>query len=164
MQQRLLRKSIGFGYSIIPSVLGFLIAGFTVFVTFTKPGVFSAMARREFSNTGQSYLKYNMSAFVLAFFHYLVYLSVVFILLFFGGSKGFLKNIVIWFDNHVSNISCLDFNYYFIAVSVLAVLMASWTWYLLMLLKSFVYNVYQVVITGVRWDLEEEDRKYRDAL
>jgi hypothetical protein len=151
----LLREIIKLGISLVPSILGFLIAGFTVFVTITKPGVFSAMAKKEYAHTGQSYLKYNLSAFMLAFAHYVAYLAVCVLLVYFGQPNGPLTRVIRWLADGTSN----PVIGYELLVSASVLALASWTWYLVMLLKSFIYNVYQVVVTSVRWDLEDEMRK-----
>lgn len=149
----LLKETLKLGISLVPSILGFLIAGFTVFVTVTKPGVFSAMAKKEFENSGQSYLKYNLSAFMLAFAHYVAYLGACVLLIYFGQPNGPLTQIARWAAFLISNNVSGTYN---VLLSVCAIAIACWTWYLVMLLKSFIYNVYQVVVTSVRWDLEEE--------
>lgn len=151
----LLKEILKFGISLVPSILGFLIAGFTVFVTVTKPGVFSAMAKKEYDKTGQSYLKYNLSAFMLAFSHYVAYLALCVLLVYFGQPNGPLTQIAKWLS---SLGTCNTSVAYHTLVSACAVAFACWTWYLVMLLKSFIYNVYQVVVTSVRWDLEDEGK------
>lgn len=152
---RLLRATINFGTTLAPSILGFLIAGFTVFVTITKPGVFSAMAKKEFKKTGQSYLKYNLSAFMLAFSHYVTYLAICTLLIYFGQPNGPITQTMKWIGKIISS-EVLDG--YRILASISSIIFSCWTWYLIMLLKSFIYNVYQVVVTSVRWDLEEEEK------
>jgi hypothetical protein len=149
----LLKEILKFGISLVPSILGFLIAGFTVFVTVTKPGVFSAMAKKEYAKSGQSYLKYNLSAFMLAFSHYVAYLGLCVLLVYFGQPNGPLTQIAKWLSSLAACNISVSYN---ALVSACAVAFACWTWYLVMLLKSFIYNVYQVVVTSVRWDLEDE--------
>ncbi len=149
----LLKETIKLGTAVVPSILGFLIAGFTVFVTVTKPGVFSAMAKLEYENTGESYLKYNLSAFLLAFAHYVSYLSICVLVVYFGQPNGPLTQLA----RLATGVIGLEINnQYRVLLGVSATIFACWTWYLIMLLKSFVYNVYQVVVTSVRWDLEHE--------
>jgi hypothetical protein len=151
----LLKEILKLGISLVPSILGFLIAGFTVFVTITKPGVFSAMAKKEYAKSGQSYLKYNLSAFMLAFSHYVAYLGLCVFLVYFGQPNGPLIQIAKWLSSLGTCNSSASYN---ALVSACAVAFACWTWYLVMLLKSFIYNVYQVVVTSVRWELEDEGR------
>jgi hypothetical protein len=153
----LLKETLKLGVALVPSILGFLIAGFTVFVTITKPGVFAAMARKEYEDTGESYLKYNLSAFMLAFVHYLAYLAFCLLFVYFGQPNGPITSLALWvalqiFPAHIDG--------YAVILMIAAVFVACWTWYLVMLLKSFIFNVYQVVVTSVRWDLEEEMKSH----
>lgn len=151
-----LREIIKLGVSLVPSILGFLIAGFTVFVTVTKSEIFAFMAVREYENTGESYLKYNLSAFMLAFAHYIAYLSTCVFLAYFGQPNGPLPVILklVAAQVHYSP----SFSVYKAMVGFSLILFGAWTWYLVMLLKSFIYNTYQVVTTTVRWTLEMPDR------
>ena len=155
----LLKEILKFGISLVPSILGFLIAGFTVFVTVTKPGVFSAMAKKEYAKSGQSYLKYNLSAFMLAFSHYVAYLALCVLLVYFGQPNGPFTQIAKWLSSLGTYDKSVSYN---ALVSACAIAFACWTWYLVMLLKSFIYNVYQVVVTSVRWDLEDEIKSKTD--
>lgn len=148
-----LRSILNLGMTLVPSILGFLIAGFTVFVTITRPGVFSQMAKMEFGGTGQSYLKHNLSAFMLAFAHYVCYLSINVLIAFFGQPNGLVVQMLKSIGS-IFQVGSID-GYVAIA-SIAVVAFSCWTWYLVMLLKSFIYNVYQVVVTSVRWDLEME--------
>lgn len=152
----ILKEIVKLGVALVPSILGFLIAGFTVFVTITRPGVFAAMAKKEFQKSGQSYLKYNLSAFMLAFAHYVAYLATCVLIVYFGQPNGALTMLVKWFARHIFPNPVWGYE---LIVAVLTVIFSCWTWYLVMLLKSFVYNVYQVVVTSVRWELEGHDSR-----
>ena len=39
------------------------------------------------------------------------------------------------------------------------VVFGAWSIYLVLLLKSFVYNTFQVITTTVRWELESQNEK-----
>ena len=151
----ILKEVLKLGISLVPSILGFLIAGFTVFVTITRPGVFAMMARKQFRKTGQSFLKYNLSAFMLAFAHYIAYLGICVLLVYFGQPNGALTSLARWGATWFFADPKWGYD---LIVAGFTVLFASWTWYLVMLLKSFIYNVYQVVVTSVRWELEDHER------
>lgn len=151
-----LRAILSFANGFVPSVLGFLIAGFTVFVTVTKIEIFVQMSKVEYDESSESYLKYNLSAFLLAFTHYLAYLfvCVLFVLLAQPNSP------VIQLVKRICDPWLIgDAPAYNVIVSVVLVLFGTWSMYLVLLLKSFVYNTYQVVTTTVRWQRLEEERK-----
>ena len=93
---------------------------------------------------------------MLAFAHYVAYLAVCVFLIYFGQSNGPLTQITKWLAAQIygnANVA------YKVLLSACAIAFACWTWYLVMLLKSFIYNVYQVVVTSVRWDLEDEAKR-----
>lgn len=145
------RAIFGFGIALVPSILGFLIAGFTVFVTVTKVEIFTLMAQKEYGDTGESYLKYNLAAFVLAFAHYVAYLfcCVVFVLFAQPQSRAVLR-----VKELCEPWLILSTPAYNVFVGALLIVLGSWTLYLVLLLKSFIYNTYQVITTTVRWELE----------
>lgn len=148
------RAILSFGVSLAPSILGFLVAGFTIFVTVTRADLFEYMAIVRYGKSRHSYLKYNMSAFMLAFCHYIAYLIFCAVLTVFaqpGGPVGILMKALDEFLRANYGI-----RFYGFAVILLMSFLGAWTVYLLMLLKSFIYNTYQVLTTTVRWGLGED--------
>ena len=146
----LIRETVKLGLGLAPSVLGFLIAGFTVFVTVTKIEVFVRMAQVPYEETGESYLKYNLSAFMLAFAHYVAYIAVCVLFTFFLQPNGPLQGLIKYFVGSISGNPVLSYK---LVTGAALVVFGTWTWHLIMLLKSFIYNTYQVVITTVRWEM-----------
>jgi len=144
----LVRAVLAFANSFVPSVLGFLVAGFTVFVTVTKLEIFVYMSKREYANSGESYLKYNLSAFMLAFTHYLAYLFFCVSLVLVAQPGSPLVRSV---KDAAAPWLLGDMPAYNAIVSCVLVLIGTWTIYLVLLLKSFVYNTYQAITTTVRW-------------
>jgi hypothetical protein len=72
MAERVLKWSeLGFGFAL--STLGFLIAGFTVFATLSKPSLLLEMACQQHDESKLSYLKYNIFIFFRVFIYYLVF-------------------------------------------------------------------------------------------
>lgn len=151
-----IRAILGFGISIAPSILGFLVAGFTIFVTVTKVELFEFMALKRYKQTEHSYLKYNMSAFMLAFCHYITYLIVCAILVIFAQPLGPLVTAVKYCSELFSHL--IGYNVYCCLLILFLAVFGSWTIYLLMLLKSFIFNTYHVLITSVQWGLMEKAR------
>jgi hypothetical protein len=149
-----LRKLADTGLAASTSLLGFLIAGFTVFATVTKVELFVEMARVEHEQSGESYLKYNLSAFVVVFVHYVAYLFVCMTIVVLGQSGGPVSFVVKTLAIHAPQ--AVGPELILAICGILLVLLATWTFYLILLLKSFVYNTYQVLVTVVRWDMEAE--------
>lgn len=153
-----LRKFAEVGLSFSTSILGFLIAGFTVFVTVTKLDIFVTMAKIEYESTGESYLKYNLVQFMLVFSHYIAYLFFCICFVLFSQQQG-LVSILIGKALVAMPYAWIGILTYKAPVSVVLVIFGAWSAYLVLLLKSFVYNTFQVITTTVRWELESQNAK-----
>lgn len=151
------RKIEGAGFSFAISILGFLVAGFTVFVTVIRIDMFLTMAKMEKSCTGESVLKYNLSAFIVTFVHYTSYIFVCLM------SELFLQ------PGGLATVSFANAQTYpelvpwapmahSVCSSVLLVAFGAWTAYLVLLLKSFIYNVYQVTTVSVAYAWQQADQ------
>lgn len=153
-----LRKTADAGLSFSTSILGFLIAGFTVFVTVTRLDIFVAMAKIEHESSGESYLKYNLVQFMLVFSHYIAYLFVCIFFFLFAQPEGLLSVLV------TKALAVLDCPWkltalYKFPIATIFTFFGAWTMYLALLLKSFIYNTFQVITTTVRWELEVPKQK-----
>jgi hypothetical protein len=146
-----LRKMEGTGLAFATSILGFLVAGFTVFVTVTRIDMFLEMAKREKPGTGESYLKYNLSAFIVAFVHYVCYIFFCLMCELFMQPGGLASVAIANARSYPSLARVLQVAQPWI-VSVLFVAFGTWTMYLVLQLKSFVFNVYQVTTTLVAFE------------
>jgi hypothetical protein len=135
---------LGFGSTI----LGFLIAGFTIFATLSKPEMFRRMYETTHRASGLSYFKVNFFAFVEVFVVYLALLVVCLATKILGAPGGFFSSIVQQSSAHA-------FDGYYLNEDWLAntwfVLLAVFSFYSLLALKSFIYNTYHTVITSVVW-------------
>lgn len=151
------RKIEGTGFSFATSILGFLVAGFTVFVTVIRIDMFLTMARMEKGKTGESVLKYNLSAFIVTFVHYTSYIFVCVI------SELFLQ------PGGLATVAFANAQTYpffapwaplahSLCAATLLVVFGSWTAYLVLLLKSFIYNVYQVTTVSVAYAWQQADK------
>lgn len=153
-----LRKTLEIGLNYSTATLGFLVAGFTIFSTVTKTEVFVAMARVEFRNSGESYLKYNLAQFMLVFVHYIVYLFVAICFAIVAQPNGIASAIIRGAIKSSGLVGANEF-YYLWPLIIAFCAMGAWTIYLVLLLKSFVYNVFQVVTTTVQWELVRPRRR-----
>lgn len=149
-----LRRLVSAGIAFAPSTLGFLIAGFTVFVTIIRIDVFLAMAQREKPKTGESFLKYNLSAFMVVFVHYVAYFFCCITLDLFIQAGGLASITLANARTYPEIASQVEIIRYFVSGALL-VFLGGWTVYLVMLLKSLVFNVYHVTVTAVRWEWEK---------
>jgi uncharacterized Tic20 family protein len=152
------RTTAGDGLAFSSSILGFLIAGFAIFLTPTRPELFVRMQESIHPKTGYTYLKYNLSGFVVVFIHYFLFAATCFIFKSFGGVGG-------PFSMALSKISIINYNLYekirFLGITCFFVGVESWFIYLLMLMKSFIFNLYHIVMTMVAFEID--DRKKQAA-
>lgn len=128
---------------ITTTVLGFLLAGFTIFATISQPDMLVAMSQHREQKSGLSFLKYNFFIFMRVFIYYMAYaVFCVFILIF------AIKGGVIHFLVNISPISH-EIIEWLVGFSYVA--LYGGMFFLLMQLKSFIYNVYHSVMTAIRW-------------
>lgn len=142
------------GFVLTTAILGFLIAGFSIFASITRPEIFAGLAKLDHKDTGLSRLQFIFFNFLLVFIHYLAFLAVsVFLKL----AAPLAPALVHEAAQHVASI---DEIVWWPAV-VLAALLLGWLTFLMMLLKSFIWNIYQavllVIVTGdAILDLEQK--------
>lgn len=142
------RKWAEMGFNFGITTLGFLIAGFTIFATLSKPKMMLAMMEHTNKETGLRTLKYNFFAFMKVFIAYisvsLVYLFIVLM----GQSDGLVANVI----SLLPNSSCVKSS-----ITKVAYLIVGGSFvYLLLLLKSFVFNIYVIVMNFLRWEYHEK--------
>lgn len=142
------RKWSEMGFSFAITILGFLIAGFTIFSTLSKPKMMLAMMDHINKETGLPTLKYNFFAFMKVFIAYIAFLLFYAFILLFGQSGGLLSNIV----QYVPNSDCVKS----VVVNIAYAITGSSFVYLLLLLKSFVFNIYAIVMNMLRWEYHQE--------
>ena len=135
------------GIAFAAQVLGFLIAGFTIFATLTKPELFRRMAVITHKESQLSYLKYNFFTFVQVFIHYLSFTAVCLMVGIVGASNGPLSEVVHRLCEDPDTTKAL-------LAKIAYVVLCTWSVYILVALKSFIFNIYHVVMTAIRWDYE----------
>lgn len=137
---------MGFNFSI--TTLGFLIAGFTIFATLSKPKMMLAMMDHINKETGLPTLKYNFFAFMKVFIAYILFSFLFLTIVLFGQKDGFLGNVIDLLPHSGCIKSILIKTFY-------AIVGGSFV-YLLLLLKSFVFNIYAIVMNFLRWEYHQE--------
>jgi hypothetical protein len=145
MAEKVLKWSeLGFGFAI--TTLGFLIAGFTVFATLSKPELMLAMARHTHEEVKLSYLKYNFFIFFLVFIYYLFFAGSCLAVMILAQPHGFVNQLVDLIG-HAEQVKRM-----FVSVAMFLIVFG----YLICLLqlKSFTFNIYHAVMTSIRWIAE----------
>lgn len=141
------RKWSEFGFNFSITTLGFLIAGFTIFATLSKPKMMLAMMDYTNKETGLPTLKYNFFTFMKVFIAYIVVSIIYLVVMIFGQEDGFLSNIVALLPNESCTKSIL--------IKTAYILVGSSFVHLLLLLKSFIFNIYTIVMNFLRWEYFE---------
>jgi hypothetical protein len=130
------------GFALTTAILGFLIAGFSIFASITRPEIFAGLAKLDHKATGLSRLQFIFFNFLLVFIHYLAFLGVSIIL------KLVLPLVPSILDAIPRLTSCWATYVWWSSVGIIALLLG-WLAFLIMLLKSFIWNIYQAVLVVI---------------
>lgn len=136
------RQVVELGITVSSTILGFLIAGFTVFATLANPILLVKMARSKTERESISWLKMTFAIFMHTFAHYSAFLVVAVLaklLTFSGGVVPYVlskctTDPLLWKS--------------WISAFGLAVL-SGWLLYLLLLLGRFIFNTYHACMLSI---------------
>ena len=140
---QLVRDFSSVALGIVVSVLGFILAGFTIFATISQPEMLVAMSKHRHESSGLSYLKNNFFIFMRVFIYYLAYTVACLIITIFVTNGGLIHKIT----SHSPISSQIE--EWLVGLSY--VFLYGGLFFLMMQLKSFIYNVYHSVMTAIRW-------------
>ncbi len=140
------------GLSLSLGILGFLIAGFTILTTVSSPGLTLLMADKVHEKSGLSYLKYNYIGLVVVFIWFLLFAFSCLIVIAFGGTGSAISALL------ESLGSCSEPTKHFIAKTSF-VYIYTFQFYLLLQLKTFVFNIYHISMTSAMWIQDQEKKK-----
>jgi hypothetical protein len=143
--------TIGFNFSI--TTLGFLITGFAIFVTVSKPTMMLTMMGHYDKKHKMPTLKYVLITFMKVFIGFLVLSFIYILIIIFGKENGFISNFFTYFKLN----DCIKF----IIIKSTYVLVGTSFIYLLFLLKSFIFNIYSTVMMLLRWECVEIDQQQK---
>lgn len=149
------RKLADSGLTLALSTLGFIVAGYTIFATLTSPDLSIAMQKHIDRVSKLPTLKKNHFIFLRVFVYYLVFAFLCLILIVVGRSKGLgsiLLSESIWSGDARE----------FLVKSSIVILNTS-LFFLLVQLKSFIFNVYASVMTSLRWNAIEKGISEEDV-
>lgn len=136
---------LGFTFTI--QILGFLVAGFTIIATITRKELFMMMARVPYPKSEFSYLKYTFFLFMRVFVLYLGFCALCLFIRVFGQPQG--PATVLFYYLPANFVIAKH-----LAAQVLFVLVGAWLFMSVLALQSFVFNVYHMVMTAIRWEFE----------
>lgn len=138
----LLNQIAEIGFALTTAILGFLIAGFSIFASITRPAIFAGLAKLDHKDSGLSRLQFIFFNFLLVFVHYLAFLGASIFL------KLFLPVAPALIDLVLQHAGISAMQVWWTGVG-LAGLLLSWLAFLMMLLKSFIWNIYQAVLVVI---------------
>ena len=151
---------LGFNFSI--GILGFLIAGFTIFATVTKPSLFIALAKTKHSESGLSYLKYTFYVFMNVFIVYLMFACLCLLIKLFANSNGLISLILNYIFQGFQDPRLIILSKR-ILVSTGLIVVGSWAFHLIILLQSFIFNIYITIMLSIQWEIEMNNKNRRLA-
>jgi len=151
-----LRDWAGVGVSVSSGILGFLVTGFSIFATMTRNELFVALARIPHKKGEISRLKFIFFNFLIIFINYMAFLGCcLFIELFLSENMPLTKLLGRVLEGYPSLIYSVS--------SFGLVLVGAWFAAILLMLKSFIWNLYQsvllVITAGDALREYEEQRK-----
>jgi len=127
------------------AILGFLIAGFSIFATMTRPSLFRFMARYKANGRSISDFKFVFYNFLYIFVHYLSVLAISIIT-----SFMFVPQSPAWF--FADRLYDVIPNAVQLSVVIYAAFFIVYVIFSLLLLKSFLWNLYQTLIFAIFFD------------
>jgi hypothetical protein len=143
------------GISFGSQVLGFLVAGFTIFATMTKPALFRALAQVSQPKEEVSCLKFIFFNFMLVFIHYVSFVASCILIKMFGTPRGLTTVLLRKVSDGSDNLKAIVIYFAFVGVGL-------WFLQILILLKSFVWNVYQSVVLSVVYEGDCAEKSERE--
>ncbi|HEX5050920.1 MAG TPA: hypothetical protein VFZ65_04030 [Planctomycetota bacterium] len=129
------------------SLLGFLLAGLTFFVSSERLAMLKTMARFQNTDTGLSVLKENLFAFVRPLVELLLISVSLFVALVIAAPGSWQVTLVKSDASGTAAFYVSRCGFVAVAFSVVLGFVA---------VKSAIRNVYHIVMTGLRWELESE--------
>lgn len=142
----LVRELSKTGLTVALSTLGFLLAGFTIFATVTQPSLSLRMSEITHPDSGLSYLKHNYFVFIRVFIYYLAF-SIFCLLIIMFGHEGGLVPLVASYSPYPEHVK-------FAITKASYVILLTGYYFLVMQLKSFIFNIHHSVMTSLRWKAE----------
>ncbi|MFI3046591.1 hypothetical protein [Pseudomonas coronafaciens] len=137
------RKYADFGFSVALTTMGFLVAGFTIFATLSDSELLIKMGQKLHPDSKVSWLKHNFFLFIRVFIYFIVFIVMCLFIIVFGSKSGVVSYLVMLSDDPA-------FIREWVA-SAAQVVLTTGFYFILMQLKSFVFNMHHAVMTSLKW-------------
>ncbi|MES2307343.1 MAG: hypothetical protein V4507_00635 [Verrucomicrobiota bacterium] len=149
----LLLKLADIGFNAAISLLGFLIAGFTIISSLADPKLFLFMINRTHEDSGLSYLKYNFFTLIRTFICFLVFAAFQLTLIAFVQRSSMGAVILEIAPNLRETFELM--------IRWLLVISAGLWVFAFLQLKSFIFNVYHFVMTMIRYEAKNHNEELK---
>lgn len=135
---------IAFGFTI--TTLGFLITGFTIFATINKPDLFLALMNIKHPKYNLTFLKYVYGVFMRVFIYFITWSIFYLIIILFGAENGLIEK--------VANLFGINLELKVFAVRVCYIMIGCSAIYLVLSIKTFIFNIYIMLMQALRWEMK----------
>ncbi len=133
----------GFGFST--SMLSFLIAGFTIYLSVTKSELLVFLATTRNENSGLPELKHVAFMFMRTMANFMIFCILCVAIKLFGSSSGLISLAVELFATDPAFVKLW-------LARIALVVVGTGLVHMLMLLQSFVFNIYHTAMLAVVWE------------
>lgn len=144
------RKYAEFGFNAALTTMGFLVAGFTIFATLSDSELFIKMGQKLHPDSKISWLKHNFFLFIRVFIYFIVFIVMCLMIIVFGSKSGVVSYLIMLSDDAAAIREWV--------ASAAQVLLATGFYFILMQLKSFVFNMHHAVMTSLKWKWDRGDK------
>jgi len=148
------------GFSFSVGILGFLVAGVAIFTAANDVSLFTHLARVRHRQSGVSYLKYNFIALMYVFIVYILLAFLCFLVQALASMSDVFDKLLISLIYIFPRVQ-IDADVTFRLVNKFSyALLSTLFFYCLLLLKTFIFDLYALIMVNIRWNFEkEEDEK-----
>ncbi len=137
------RKYAEYGFNAALTTMGFLVAGFTIFATLSDPELFIKMGQKLHPKSNVSWLKHNFFLFIRVFIYFMTFIFFCLAIMVFGAKSGLLSSLISLFDSAAQLRTIVARTSY--------VILMTGFYFILMQLKSFIFNMHHAVMTSLKW-------------
>lgn len=142
------RELADYGFSFATSILSFLIAGFTIYVSITKTELLLFMSAERHEESGMPWIKHSTFIFLRTMAVYVAFCVLCVGIKLFCGPGGAFSLLLNSISNDPVTSKLLIAKIGFVALGAGLV-------HVLLLLQSFIFNIYHTAMLSICWEREQ---------
>lgn len=137
-----------YGFGFATSILSFLIAGFTIYVTITKTELLLFLSSKRHEESGLPWIKHSTFLFLRVMAVYVLFCLLCVGVKLFGGLGGALSLLLDWSlsDPQASKRWIAKIGFVVVGAGLV---------HILLLLQSFIFNIYHMAMLSICWEREQ---------